>query len=31
MTYLPDIYKEFQQQFSGIAKTYDELAFKCHS
>jgi 4-carboxymuconolactone decarboxylase len=30
MTYLPDIYKEFQQQFPEIAKAYDELAFKCH-
>ena len=31
MTYLPDIYKEFQQQFPDIAKAYDELALKCHS
>ena len=31
MTYLPDIYQEFQQQFSDIAKAYDELALKCHS
>jgi len=30
MTYLPNIYKEFQQQFPEIAKTYDELALKCH-
>jgi 4-carboxymuconolactone decarboxylase len=30
MTYLPDIYKEFQQQFPEIAKAYDELALKCH-
>ncbi len=31
MTYLPDIYKEFQQQFPDIAKAYDALALKCHS
>ncbi len=31
MTYLPGIYKEFQQQFPDIAKAYDELALKCHS
>ena len=31
MTYLPDIYKEFQQQFPDISKAYDELALKCHS
>ncbi len=30
MTYLPDIYKEFKQQFPEIAKAYDELAVKCH-
>lgn len=30
MTYLPDIYKEFQQQFPELAKAYDELALKCH-
>jgi 4-carboxymuconolactone decarboxylase len=30
MTYLPDIYKGFQQRFPEIAKTYDELAVKCH-
>lgn len=30
MTYLPSIYKEFQQQFPEIAKAYDELALKCH-
>jgi 4-carboxymuconolactone decarboxylase len=30
MTYLPDVYKEFQQQFPEIAKSYDELALKCH-
>ncbi len=31
MTYLPDIYKEFKQQFPEISKAYDELAVKCHS
>jgi hypothetical protein len=31
MTYLPDIYKEFHQQFPDIAKAHDELALKCHS
>ncbi len=30
MTYLPDVYKEFQGQFPDIAKAYDELALKCH-
>jgi alkylhydroperoxidase/carboxymuconolactone decarboxylase family protein YurZ len=30
MNYLPDIYKEFQQQFPEIARAYDELAIKCH-
>ena len=30
MNYLPDIYKEFQQQFNEIARAYDELAVKCH-
>jgi 4-carboxymuconolactone decarboxylase len=30
MSYLPYIYKEFQQQFPEIAKAYDELALKCH-
>jgi alkylhydroperoxidase/carboxymuconolactone decarboxylase family protein YurZ len=30
MTYLPNIYKEFKQQFPEIAKAYDELALKCH-
>ena len=30
MTYLPDIYKGFQQQFPEIAKAHDELALKCH-
>jgi 4-carboxymuconolactone decarboxylase len=30
VTYLPNIYKEFQQQFPEIAKAYDELALKCH-
>jgi 4-carboxymuconolactone decarboxylase len=31
VTYLPNIYKEFQQQFPEVAKAYDELAVKCHS
>lgn len=30
MTYLPNIYKEFQRQFPEIAEGYDELALKCH-
>jgi 4-carboxymuconolactone decarboxylase len=30
MNYLPDIYKEFQNQFPEVAKAYDELASKCH-
>ena len=30
MTYLPDIYKRFKQQFPEITKTYDELAIQCH-
>jgi len=30
MTYLPDVYKGFQQQFPEIAKAYDELAVRCH-
>ena len=30
MTYLPDIYREFRQQFPEITKAYDELALKCH-
>jgi 4-carboxymuconolactone decarboxylase len=30
MNYLPDIYKEFQQQFPEVARAYDELAGKCH-
>jgi len=30
MTYLPDVYKGFQQQFPEVAKAYDELALKCH-
>jgi 4-carboxymuconolactone decarboxylase len=28
--YLPNIYKEFQQQFPEIGKAYDELGLKCH-
>ena len=30
MTYLPNIYREFQQRFPEIAEAYDELAVKCH-
>ena len=30
MSYLPDVYKEFQRQFPEIAKAYDDLASKCH-
>ncbi len=28
--YLPDVYKDFQQRFPEIAKSYDELALECH-
>ena len=31
MTYLPDIYEDFQQRFTDISKSYDVLALKCHS
>lgn len=31
MSYLPDVYQEFKQQFPDIAMAYDELAVKCHS
>ncbi len=30
MNYLPDIYKEFKQQFPEAAKAYDALAVSCH-
>ena len=30
MAYLPDIYKEFNQQFPEIARAYNELAVKIH-
>ncbi len=30
MTYLPNIYKEFQQQFPEVAKAYNALAASCH-
>ena len=30
MTYLPNIYKEFQREYPEIATAYDELAVKCH-
>jgi len=31
MTYLPYVYRDFQQQFPEIARAYDELAVKCHN
>jgi alkylhydroperoxidase/carboxymuconolactone decarboxylase family protein YurZ len=31
MSYLPNIYREFKQQFPEVSKSYDELAAKCHS
>jgi 4-carboxymuconolactone decarboxylase len=30
VTYLPNVYKGFKQQFPEIAKAYDELAVQCH-
>jgi len=30
MGYLPEIYKEFKQQFPEISKAYDALAGSCH-
>lgn len=30
MGYLPEIYKEFKQQFPEISKAYDALAAGCH-
>jgi len=30
MSYLPEIYKEFKQQFPEVAKAYDALAASCH-
>ena len=30
MTYLPNVYKGFKDEFPEIAKAYDELAIKCH-
>ena len=29
MGYLPEVFKEFQQQFPEVAKSHDELALKC--
>ena len=29
MDYLPEVYKEFQQQFPELVGAYDELALKC--
>jgi 4-carboxymuconolactone decarboxylase len=31
VNYLPDIYKEFQQQFPEVARAYNDLAIKCHN
>ena len=31
MTYLPEVYQDFQRKFPEIAKAYDDLAVKCHS
>ena len=31
MTYLPELYRDFQRQFPEITKAYDDLAIKCHS
>ncbi len=30
MSYLPEIYQEFNQQFPEVAKAYDALAVNCH-
>ena len=30
MNYLPEIYREFKQQFPEVAKAYDALATSCH-
>ena len=30
MTYLPNVYKGFKEEFPEIAEAYDELAVKCH-
>ena len=30
MGYLPEIYQEFKQQFTEVAKAYDALAVSCH-
>jgi len=30
MSYLPEIYTEFKEQFPEIAKAYDALAVTCH-
>lgn len=30
MGYLPEIYKEFKQEFPEVAKAYDALATSCH-
>jgi alkylhydroperoxidase/carboxymuconolactone decarboxylase family protein YurZ len=30
MTYLPEVFKEFQNKFQDISVKYDELALECH-
>ena len=30
VTYLPEVYRDFQSRFPDVAGTYDELAVKCH-
>ncbi len=30
VTYLPDVYREFQKRYPGIAAGYDQLARDCH-
>lgn len=30
MSYLPDVYKEFNQDHPDVAKLFEELAEKCH-
>ena len=30
MSYLPELYKEFKQQFPEVTEAYDALAMSCH-
>jgi len=30
MSYLPEVYQKFKQQFPEVAKAYDALAVSCH-